>query len=101
MEKEKLDAETARLQHIGKALQEMIVSEGWDIARSRLTERILALQNAFQIEDKTADEMLVDLKSRKLASALLFDWLKDVEGTVEQTHTNLHTVKPSHIIRED
>jgi len=98
---EKLDDETMRLKIIAKSLQELIVHDGWAIARDRLTNKILELQNAFAIDDKTPEEMFFDLRARKIATTILFDWLKDIEGTVDQTEINLPNGKASYILRED
>lgn len=56
--------------------------ENWPVVRAKLTERILDLQNAFNIDDADPQAMVVDLKARKLATSLMFDWLRDIEGTV-------------------
>lgn len=101
MEEEKLDPETSRIKAISKSLQELIKHDGWDIARARLTDRILELQNAFNIEDKSPEEMFIELRANKKASIILFDWLKDIEGTVDQTQTNLPNKKELYIINID
>lgn len=98
MNHEKLDPETSRIKAIADALKSLTQNEGWPIARDRLTTKILDLQNAFSIEGKTADEMFVDLRARKIASTILFEWLKDIEGTVDQTQTNLPNKKELYII---
>ncbi len=98
MNENKLDPETSRLNNIAKSLKGLIEHEGWDIARTRLTERILTLQNAFNIEDKSPEEMFIELKANKKASLIMFDWLKDIEGTVEQIETNLPKEKELYII---
>ncbi len=56
--------------------------ENWSVVRGKLTERILDLQNAFNILDTDPQAMVIDLKARKLATTLMFDWLRDIEGTV-------------------
>ena len=58
MSEEKLTPEEANLRTIATALKGMLESDGWPIARARLTETILTLQNAFNIEDNTAEMML-------------------------------------------
>lgn len=98
---EKLDQETSQLKAIAKSLQTLVQNDGWSIARDRLTTKILELQNAFAIEDKTADEMLIDLKARKVASTILFEWLKDIEGTIDQTEINLPSEDNSYIVKLD
>lgn len=85
---------------IQKRLNGLVGHEGWSIAREKLIERIQDLQNAFNIEDKTADEMLVDLKARKIATTILWDWLQDVEGTAKQLESNTLTLtKEDYIVR--
>lgn len=75
------DKETKQVITDAKQLQSLVNSEGWGVAREKLVHKITDLQNAFNIEDKDEHEMLVDLRSRKLASSVLFDWIRDVEGT--------------------
>lgn len=102
MEK-KIDKETEQLKAIGKALKEMCDTDGWKIARDRITEKILSLQNAFDIEESNPEEMVRELKARKIATQILFDWLKtDIEGEVAALEINLPNEKNSYIVnRED
>ncbi len=91
---------TEQIIGIQKRLNGLIGHEGWDIARQRLVERISDLQNAFNINDKTADEMLVDLNARKIATTILFEWLQDIEGTAKQFESNnLTLIKDEYIVR--
>jgi hypothetical protein len=71
--------------------------ENWPVVRAKLTDRILDLQNAFNILDTDPTAMIVDLKARKLATALMFDWLRDIEGTVAQKE---EVEKDSYIVRK-
>lgn len=98
----KIDPETERLKAIAKALKEMTDTDGWKIARERLVEKITFLQNAFDISDSTPEEMVRELKARKIATTLLFDWLKtDIEGEVLQAETNLPKQNNSYIVKRD
>lgn len=85
-----------------KALYDLIQHEGWSIARQKLVDRIMDLQNAFNIEDSTAEGLLIDLKSRKLSSKVLYDWLKDVEGTGSQFEENTKLIaRQSYLVIEE
>lgn len=94
------DKETQQVLSEAKQLQSLVGSEGWSVARGKLTQKIIDLQNAFNIEDKSADEMLVDLKARKQASLVLFDWLRDVEGTASGAD-DVRVFRKSYIITKE
>lgn len=63
-----------------KLIAEVTSHEGWTIVRRILSEKILALQNAFDIETATPTTMLRDLQARKKATEILFDFLREIEG---------------------
>ena len=97
-----MDNETQQIKNIAKSLQGLIDHEGWAIARARLTDKILDLQNAFNVDDSSAEKMITDLKARKLATTILFDWLKDIEGTPAQAEANtiIKTTKTWVVVEE-
>lgn len=98
----KIDPETEYLKTIGKALKEMTETDGWGIARDRLTDKIISLQNAFDISDSTPEEMVRELKARKIATQILFDWLKtDIEGEVASLEINLPKKESSYIVNKE
>lgn len=78
-----MDKETKDILSESKQLQSLVNADGWSVAKSKLVNKITDLQNAFNIEDKTPEGMLVDLKARKIATLILFDWIRDVEGTAQ------------------
>ncbi len=96
------DKETQNIVAEQKSIESLTQHEAWPIIRGKLTDKILDLQNAFNIDDRTATTMLRDLSARKLASTMLFDWLREIEGTAEQAKANESLLKKkSHIIRFD
>lgn len=98
----KIDPETEQIKAIGKALKEMTETDGWGFARARLTDKILSLQNAFDIEESNPEEMVRELKARKIATQILYDWLKtDIEGEVAQLQINLPSTTNSYIVKRD
>lgn len=100
--KDNIDKETQQVMDEQKQAEQLVRSDGWGYARAKLVERVLELQNAFNIEDSDAQMMLIDIRARKLATEILYDWLKEVEGTKEQYESNKLTLNPKpYIIRED
>lgn len=77
------DFETKNIIQEQKLLLEVTNHEGWAIVRRVLTEKILALQNAFEIETATPTTMLRDLQARKKATEILFAFLREIEGAKE------------------
>lgn len=86
------DQETNEVLTEGEELLNMTRSRGWGIARGKLTEKILDLQNIHNVDDTSIDNVVVDMKSRKLAVAILFAFLKDIEGTASQHEANRELV---------
>lgn len=85
-----VDKETSKQLTDGEELQRMTESKGWGLARAKLVDLIIDLQNIHNLDEGGAsiDNVVVDIKSRKAAVAILHAWLKDVEGTVEQHKNN-------------
>lgn len=96
-----VDPETEQIKNIARSLQGLIDHEGWAIARSRLTDKILDLQNAFNVDDSSMEKMIVDLKARKFATTILFDWLRDIESTPQQADINITKVTTKTWIVQD
>lgn len=82
------DNETSKQLTDGEELQRMTESKGWGIARLRLVNMILDLQNIHNLDDASIDNVVVDIKSRKAAVAIMHAWLQGVEGSVEQHKNN-------------
>lgn len=83
-----MDTETRKIVTEQSRLQELVSHDGWKIARKRITDEIMDLQNAFNIKAETPEKMLIDLESRKLASLILFDWLRQLEGDAVSAEDN-------------
>ncbi len=79
-----MDIENEKIHTSQKTLKALVAHDGWSLAREKFTEKILELQNAFSIEDSTPEKMVIDLQSRKIASSVLFDFLREIEGTASQ-----------------
>lgn len=97
-----MDKETQTIVSEQKQIAKLTETEGWNYARAKLVDRVLDLQNAFNVNDADPQMLLVDIRARKLATTILYDWLREVEGTKEQHDANKSTLntKP-YIIREE
>lgn len=82
------DKETQEVLSDGEELTNMAKSRGWGLARGMLADKILDLQNIHNVDDASIDNLVVDIKARKAAAAILYEWLKTVEGRVEQHAAN-------------
>lgn len=66
-------------------VRKMLETRGWAIVKAKYDQQILDLQNITNIDTSTPDNLMADLKARKMASDILFNFLKlNVYGTVEQ-----------------
>lgn len=82
------DRETQKVLTDGEELAMMAKSRGWGIAREMLVDKILDLQNIHNVDDTSIDKVLADIKARKLAAQILFEFKNAVEGKVEQYEAN-------------
>lgn len=63
----------------------MTETKGWQLAYAALTNKILDLQNINNVDVTNVDTMVIDLKARKMAAEMLFDWAKSgIYGRIEQ-----------------
>lgn len=80
-----LDKETQQNMTELEQLTAMLNSSGWAICKKRFDEKVFDLQNIFNVDDEDPAKASVELRARKMASKLLFDWMKqDIYGFVEQ-----------------
>lgn len=97
-----MDNETKQIISEQEMLRELVSHQGWQVARRIFVNKVLELQDAFSIEDKTATAMLNDLRVRKKSAQTLFDILKEIEGTAQQSQDNESLVENrKHIIIKD
>ena len=92
-----MDNETEQILSEQQLLKDLVSHQGWGVARRIIADKILELQNAFELEDKTATAMLQDLRARKKAASILWAFLKEIEGGASQSTDNAQATK-SHIV---
>lgn len=93
-----MDAETKKVLSSQEKLKSLTDHEGWPLARKIFTDTILSLQNAFDIETSDPQKMLIDLESRKKASALCFDVLRQIEGTASEVEDNKGLLEEDYVV---
>ncbi len=93
-----MDKETQQIYTEQKTIKTLVEVQEWSVARAKFVEKVLELQNAFDIDIASPDKMIIDLQARKMASSILFDFLKEIEGTVEMADQTAEVGK-SYIVR--
>lgn len=82
-----MNEDTKKVLTEGETLRLLIEGDGWALARGKLVNLILDLQNINNLDASDPQALIVDLKARKTAADILYGWLRDIEGTAEQ-HVN-------------
>lgn len=95
------DIETKKVETEQAKLFDLVGHEGWKIARRRIESKIMDLQNAFNIEDADPSKMLIDLNARKIASNLIFEWLRELEGDASQVQEMAPVKDKSYIFKKE
>lgn len=96
-----MDKETQQIDTQNKLAKDLVNHEGWKLVRTMFTDAILDLQNAFNIDDSDVNRIVTDLKARKLATTILFDILKNIEGSASQADENKPDENKSYIVTID
>lgn len=94
-----MDNETKNILNEQQLLTEVTNHQGWSVVRKIFSDRILALQNAFDIEAATPTTMLRDLQARKKATEILWSILQEIEGAKAVIETQIE--KESFIVNLD
>lgn len=94
-----MDRETNNVLTEQQQLFEVTNHQGWSIVRRLFTEKILELQNAFDIDSASPTLMLRDLQSRKKATEILWGILREIEGSKDVIE--IQPKKKSHIVNLD
>ncbi len=79
-----IDPETRKVLTDADHVQSMLKSDGWTIAKDQLDKLIIDLQNINNLDLEKPETLSTQLIGRKMASELLFAWLKNLYGAVEQ-----------------
>lgn len=82
-----MDNETKQILTEQQLLSEVTNHQGWAVVRRIFGEKILALQNVFDIEQASPTTMFRDMQARKKATEILWQILQDIEGAKEVVET--------------
>ncbi len=92
------DPETKKILTEQQLLSEVTNHQGWGVVRRIFADKILELQNAFDIETASPTTMMRDLQARKKASEILFNVLREIEGASTVMEEQKPQKKKSHIL---
>jgi hypothetical protein len=95
------DVETAKILTEADHVKSLLDSQGWQSIYSKLSQRILDLQNINNLDLTDPTTLSTQLAARKMAVEHIWEWLKnDVFGFVEQQESNAQKLqeKPEEFI---
>lgn len=81
-----MDNETAQTHAEGELIANYIKSDGYRWLKDRLMEKIMDLQSIMNV-DGTPENVIIDLKARRMAVETLVSLIKHIEARAEQ-HSN-------------
>ena len=96
-----MDTDTKKIVGDNKFLQEMIDHEGWKIARQLFTQKIVELSNILSLEETDPNKLMIEIQARRYATNLLWDFIREIEGSRDVVETNKVTEQTSFIVRID
>lgn len=82
------DKEQKKHDDENKALARLVSSKGWQVVRDIVSNKVSDLQSVLNVDGLTAEEVMLDVKVRKLMVKELVDFLGEVEGRVAQYESN-------------
>lgn len=92
-----MDKETAENLRKNTELRRMTESEGWSIAKGLLVNRIAILDSVSSIPDNLSfEEIGKEALFRARAISLVQDWLRDIEGRIEQNNQQEEVIAVLH-----
>lgn len=82
------DVETKNVEDRGKKLKELVDSEGWQLAKTLLSDKILDIQSIMNIDETDPVKVFQEVQTRRIVAGIILEWLQDVEGTALQYESN-------------
>jgi hypothetical protein len=90
--------DTTQIEKESKEIESLVGQEGWKIAKQKLIDLIADTQDIGAIAETTPEQVLIELKSRKLARTVMLNWLRDIEGTANSINNTKQEITNSYII---
>jgi hypothetical protein len=94
-ENNKIDPETDALLAEQRLIKDVVNHEGWKYVEQRFFDKLLSLQNVFDINDLNKTTIRNDILSRKKAHEILLSFWQDIKGTAIEADEN-RTLTPKH-----
>jgi hypothetical protein len=83
-----MDLETKTLLTEQEKIARFVKGEDYQIIKARISEKIFDLQSVMNVAGGTAEQIVIDMKSRRMAVETLYAVLADIEGTAAQYEAN-------------
>lgn len=89
------DPETLKIEREGQAISDFVKSTGWEIAKGLLIQKLNLLDSLSStiFENKTPEQVVVEMQARASSVQIVRDWINEVEGTAHQ-HLSNNQPKP-------
>lgn len=85
---DKVDKETSALINDTKEIRNTLKSKGWKLIHEKFVEKVIDLADIGNIETDDPQQMLIEVKARKIAAEYFMSWMKDITGQVQQVEDN-------------
>jgi hypothetical protein len=83
-----INQDTAKMLSEGDELELLVIGRAWAIVRQRLTDKILDISDIFSLDNQDINKLAMELGARQIASEILWNWLRDIEGDAIRNKTN-------------
>ena len=85
----KINPEEKKYIQENKSVYRFVKSRGWKICKDKLMKQIEDLQSVMNVDGKSAEEVFIDIKVRKLVVEELVGWLNSIENQATQFEGNI------------
>jgi hypothetical protein len=96
----KEDIENKRVEKENKEITSFVRTEAWGIIKNKLTDLVADMQNIANIPDKSPEQVVVEIKARKLSCVILLNWLREIEGTANSINNQEVEEKSFYVFKE-
>ncbi len=84
-----IEKDTKQILTEGEKIQDFVKSDGWQIVRKKLVDKLVLLDSIAAMPKEGSDATIVkQLKIREGVNSIITEWLNDLEGLSEQHSFN-------------
>lgn len=84
-----MDKDTKRALRESSELEHLVKSDGWAIARQKIFNKIVELNDITSITEFDPNKLIVIIAAKQEAVKILFEWLTEIEG-IAKGNKDLH-----------